>query len=80
MAPVLAFWAAVISVPLAIILGYTIVTGRSRLQRGETVARLPRPGSGRVSLLPLVAMLDQPVRPVSPTDPIDYSAKYNEIC
>jgi sulfate-transporting ATPase len=42
------------AVPLAIILGYMIVTGRSRLQRGETVARLPLPGSGRVSLLPLV--------------------------
>ena len=33
------------AVPLAIILGYMIVTGRSRLQRGETVARLPLPGS-----------------------------------
>jgi sulfate-transporting ATPase len=42
------------AVPLAIILGYMIVTGRSRLQRGETVARLPLPGSGSVSLLPLV--------------------------
>ena len=42
------------AVPLAIILGYMVVTGRSRLQRGETVARLPLPGSGRVSLLPLV--------------------------
>ncbi|OWY59900.1 hypothetical protein B7486_72090, partial [cyanobacterium TDX16] len=41
------------AVPLAIILGYMVVTGRSRLQRGETVARLPLPGSGRVSLLPL---------------------------
>ena len=34
------------AVPLAIILGYMVVTGRSRLQRGETVARLPLPGSG----------------------------------
>ncbi|HTL87372.1 MAG TPA: branched-chain amino acid ABC transporter permease/ATP-binding protein [Acidimicrobiia bacterium] len=44
----------VAAVPLAIILIYMIVTGRSRLQRGETLARLPLPGSGRVSLLPLV--------------------------
>src|SRR5689334_18172953 len=42
------------AVPLAIILIYMIATGRSRLQRGETLARLPLPGSGRVSLLPLV--------------------------
>jgi sulfate-transporting ATPase len=42
------------AVPLAIILGYMIVTGRSRLQRGESVALLPLPGSGSVSLLPLV--------------------------
>jgi ABC-type branched-subunit amino acid transport system ATPase component/ABC-type branched-subunit amino acid transport system permease subunit len=42
------------AVPLAIILGYMVVTGRSRLQRGEVVARLPLPGSGQVSLLPLV--------------------------
>jgi sulfate-transporting ATPase len=42
------------AVPLAIILGYMVLTGRSRLQRGETVARLPLPGSGRVSPLPLV--------------------------
>ena len=41
------------SVPLAIILVFLIVTGRSRLQRGETLARLPLPGNGRVSLLPL---------------------------
>jgi sulfate-transporting ATPase len=45
----------VAAVPLAIILVYMIVTGRSRLQRGETLARLPLPGSGRVSLVPLVA-------------------------
>jgi sulfate-transporting ATPase len=44
----------VAAVPLAIILVYMIATGRSRLQRGETMARLPLPGSGRVSLLPLV--------------------------
>jgi sulfate-transporting ATPase len=43
----------VAAVPLAIILVYMIATGRSRLQRGETLARLPLPGSGRVSLLPL---------------------------
>ena len=42
------------AVPLAIILVFMIATGRSRLQRGETLARLPLPGSGRVSLLPLV--------------------------
>ena len=41
------------AVPLAIILVYMIVTGRSRLQRGETVARLPLPGAGKISLLPL---------------------------
>src|SRR6185295_7469380 len=43
----------VAAVPLAIILVYMIVTGRSRLERGETMARLPLPGSGRVSLVPL---------------------------
>jgi ABC-type branched-subunit amino acid transport system ATPase component/branched-subunit amino acid ABC-type transport system permease component len=42
------------AVPLAIILVFLIATGRSRLQRGETLARLPLPGSGRVSLLPVV--------------------------
>jgi ABC-type branched-subunit amino acid transport system ATPase component/ABC-type branched-subunit amino acid transport system permease subunit len=42
------------AVPLAIILVYMVATGRSRLQRGETVARLPLPGSGRVPLLPAV--------------------------
>ncbi|MGH9230994.1 MAG: ATP-binding cassette domain-containing protein, partial [Acidimicrobiales bacterium] len=41
------------AVPLAIILGYMVLTGRSRLQRGETLARMPLSGSGRVSLLPL---------------------------
>ena len=41
------------AVPLAIILVFMIATGRSRLQRGETLARLPLPGSGRVSLLPV---------------------------
>ena len=44
----------VAAVPLAIILVYMIATGRSRLQRGESMARLPLPGSGRVSLLPLL--------------------------
>jgi sulfate-transporting ATPase len=43
------------AVPLVIILGYLVVTGKSRLQRGETMARLPLPGGGRVSLLPLIA-------------------------
>src|SRR4029077_11183964 len=42
------------AVPLAIILVFIIATGRSRLQRGETLARLPLPGNRRVSLLPLV--------------------------
>jgi sulfate-transporting ATPase len=42
------------AVPLVIILGFLIVTGKSRLQRGETLARLPLPGGGRVSVLPLV--------------------------
>jgi ABC-type branched-subunit amino acid transport system ATPase component/ABC-type branched-subunit amino acid transport system permease subunit len=41
------------AVPLAIILVFLVVTGRSRLQRGETLARLPLPGSGRVSLVPV---------------------------
>jgi ABC-type branched-subunit amino acid transport system ATPase component/ABC-type branched-subunit amino acid transport system permease subunit len=41
------------AVPLAIILVFLIVTGRSRLQRGETLARLPLPGDGRVSLVPV---------------------------
>jgi sulfate-transporting ATPase len=45
----------VAAVPLAIILVYMIATGRSRLQRGEVLARLPLPGNGRVSLAPLVA-------------------------
>ena len=47
----------VAAVPLAIILIYMIATGRSRLQRGETMARLPLPGNGRVSLLPLLVGL-----------------------
>jgi ABC-type branched-subunit amino acid transport system ATPase component/branched-subunit amino acid ABC-type transport system permease component len=42
------------AVPLAIILVFLIATGRSRLQRGETLARLPLPGSGRISLVPVV--------------------------
>jgi branched-subunit amino acid ABC-type transport system permease component len=41
------------AVPLAIILGYMVLSGRSRLQRGETLARMPLAGSGRVSVLPL---------------------------
>ena len=41
------------AVPLAIILGYMVLTGRSRLQRGETLARMPLAGDGRVSVLPL---------------------------
>jgi sulfate-transporting ATPase len=42
------------TVPLVIILVYMIVTGRSRLQRGETSARLPLSGSGRVYIPALV--------------------------
>jgi ABC-type branched-subunit amino acid transport system ATPase component/ABC-type branched-subunit amino acid transport system permease subunit len=41
--------------PLVIILVYMIAAGRSRMQRGETLIRLPLPGSGRISLIPLVA-------------------------
>jgi ABC-type branched-subunit amino acid transport system ATPase component/ABC-type branched-subunit amino acid transport system permease subunit len=40
-------------VPLVIILGFTVISGRARLQRGETLVRLPLPGSGRVSMVPL---------------------------
>jgi sulfate-transporting ATPase len=40
--------------PLIIILIYMVLAGRSRMQRGETLIRLPLPGSGHVSLVPLV--------------------------
>jgi sulfate-transporting ATPase len=40
-------------VPLVIILGFIVISGRTRLQRGETLVRLPLPGSGRVSIVPL---------------------------
>jgi ABC-type branched-subunit amino acid transport system ATPase component/branched-subunit amino acid ABC-type transport system permease component len=42
-------------VPLAILLVYMIVSGRSRLQRGETLARLPSVGDGRIPVLPGLA-------------------------
>jgi ABC-type branched-subunit amino acid transport system ATPase component/ABC-type branched-subunit amino acid transport system permease subunit len=35
-------------VPLLIILVVVILSGKARLQRGETMARLPLPGSGRI--------------------------------
>jgi ABC-type branched-subunit amino acid transport system ATPase component/ABC-type branched-subunit amino acid transport system permease subunit len=37
------------AVPLAVIVLVTVVTGRSRPERGEALARLPLPGSGRIS-------------------------------
>jgi sulfate-transporting ATPase len=42
------------AVPLLVIVLLTIARGSSQVQRGETQARLPMPGSGLVSLLPLV--------------------------
>ena len=45
------------AVPLVIILVFTVLSGRGRLQRGEQQARLPLPGGGRVSLVPLLAGL-----------------------
>ena len=42
------------SAPLLIILGYTVISGRSRLIRGESQVRLPLPGSGMISTIPLV--------------------------
>ena len=39
--------------PLLIIVAFTVISGRARLARGETLARLPLPGSGQVSLAPL---------------------------
>jgi len=44
-------------VPLVAILALTVARGRSRLQRGETQAWLPRVGSGRIPTLPLVISL-----------------------
>jgi sulfate-transporting ATPase len=37
------------AVPLLIIIIATVMGGRSRLERGETLARLPLPGSGRIA-------------------------------
>jgi sulfate-transporting ATPase len=42
-------------VPLLIIVLATTLRGRSRLQRGEMLTRLPLPGSGRIPVVPLVA-------------------------
>jgi ABC-type branched-subunit amino acid transport system ATPase component/ABC-type branched-subunit amino acid transport system permease subunit len=41
-------------VPLVIILALAIISGRGRLARGESLVRLPLPGSGQVSIVPLV--------------------------
>ncbi len=41
------------AVPLLIILLVTVLSGRVRPARGETAARLPLPGSGRVARVPL---------------------------
>jgi sulfate-transporting ATPase len=45
------------AVPLIIILVVTVFSGRVRPSRGETAARLPLPGSGRLALLPLAVAL-----------------------
>jgi sulfate-transporting ATPase len=42
------------AVPLLIILAVAVASGRARPSRGETNARLPLPGSGRVERVPLV--------------------------
>jgi ABC-type branched-subunit amino acid transport system ATPase component/ABC-type branched-subunit amino acid transport system permease subunit len=42
------------AVPLVIILVVAVTSGRARPARGETNARLPVPGSGRVARVPLV--------------------------
>jgi ABC-type branched-subunit amino acid transport system ATPase component/ABC-type branched-subunit amino acid transport system permease subunit len=42
------------TVPLVIILLFTVISGRSRMSRGDSLVRLPLPGSGRVSVVPLV--------------------------
>ena len=44
------------AVPLLIILVVTVLSGRRRPDRGETVARLPLPGTGRVAWVPVVAV------------------------
>ena len=41
------------AVPLLIIVLLTVFRGRAQLQRGETQARLPLPGNGAISLVPL---------------------------
>ncbi len=41
-------------VPLLVIVGVTAARGRTRMERGESQARLPLPGSGRISVVPLV--------------------------
>jgi ABC-type branched-subunit amino acid transport system ATPase component/ABC-type branched-subunit amino acid transport system permease subunit len=42
------------AVPLIIILIVAVLSGRLRPARGESVARLPLPGSGRISNVPLI--------------------------
>jgi sulfate-transporting ATPase len=42
------------AVPLIIILVVAVLSGRLRPARGESVARLPLPGSGRIAKVPLV--------------------------
>lgn len=45
------------AVPLIIILVVTVFSGRARPTRGETAARLPLPGSGKVARVPLAVAL-----------------------
>jgi sulfate-transporting ATPase len=45
------------AVPLIIILIVTVFSGRVRPSRGETAARLPLPGSGRIARLPFAIAL-----------------------
>jgi sulfate-transporting ATPase len=44
------------AVPMLVIILATGMAGRTRLARGELVAKLPLPGSGRVAVAPLVGM------------------------
>jgi len=45
------------AVPLIIILAVTVFSGKARPTRGETAARLPLPGSGRIARIPLMVAL-----------------------
>ena len=51
------------AVPLLIILVVAVASGRARPARGETNARLPLPGSGRVARVPLVLADHRRCRP-----------------